>query len=654
MTRAEPYEPAGPTENEILSQLTAMGTDADPIATTLRTDKKVLARVTDGIYRQPGSALRELISNAHDADATRVTIRTDRPRFQRVVVEDDGIGMSPETLVHLLYHIGGSAKRTVLGENLGMTSPGDISRSPGGRKLIGKIGIGLFSVAQLTHSFQIITKTAGSDFRSVATVVLRQYAEDFSSEEGDGEFEAGKVLVWKEPAADSEAHGTSIVLTAMRPQTRETLKSHGLWQSVFPNEQSDDKSEVMPPTFHIGVVQANNEEHLRKSTSTAGYNNLPWSPGEAPSAAFDSLASAVWNAQYAGDPNPRIDKLCDYYLQMVWDLSLQAPLDYIAKHPFDTRGSDRIQVFDISGSSVAEINLAPEQTVRNRFELGDAAPSVTDFRVIVDDLELKRPIDIRDRPPTSGVLSNPLLFVAKYREDFVGADAAFTGGPFEFQAYIRWSPKIVPVEHSGAVIRVHNASGSTFDETFLRFPVAEQRRLAQISCEIFVTRGFDGALNIDRESFNFAHPHVVALTRWLHAALRQVIATQKRLGAAARADRQKRQASNQRTRLAEIVDRVWEATNDVDSSMPPDIRFVDERMERGASDLTVSAYLLDRERVLGSLPAGPGLRQRRESLEEEMSSAAKVLSAYGVLGLLSEDEREELLAALREIFRGSR
>ena len=45
----------------------------------LRTDERVLARVTDGIYRQPGSAIRELMSNAYDADAKRVVIRTRPP-----------------------------------------------------------------------------------------------------------------------------------------------------------------------------------------------------------------------------------------------------------------------------------------------------------------------------------------------------------------------------------------------------------------------------------------------------------------------------------------------------------------------------------------------------------------------------------------------
>src|ERR1700678_2515796 len=109
------------------------------VETVLQTDEQVIARVTDGIYRQPASALRELISNAYDADASHVIIRTDAPRFGRITVEDDGHGMTPKTLAHLLLHIGGSAKRNQLGVDLGITSPENAMRSPNGRRLIGKI-----------------------------------------------------------------------------------------------------------------------------------------------------------------------------------------------------------------------------------------------------------------------------------------------------------------------------------------------------------------------------------------------------------------------------------------------------------------------------------------------------------------------------------
>ena len=49
-----------------------------------------IGRITDGIYRQPASALRELITNAYDADATNVYVETDWPRFSRISVRDDG------------------------------------------------------------------------------------------------------------------------------------------------------------------------------------------------------------------------------------------------------------------------------------------------------------------------------------------------------------------------------------------------------------------------------------------------------------------------------------------------------------------------------------------------------------------------------------
>ena len=205
-----------------------------PVNTALRTDERVLARVTDGIYRQPGSAIRELVSNAYDADAKQVVIKTDRPRFRTLSVEDDGMGMTPTALAHLLHHIGGSAKRSRAGAGLGIASSSDPTRSPSGRRLIGKIGIGLFSVSQLTHRFQIITKTAGDPFRTIAVVVLRQYSDESAPtpDEAEDSTSAGLVTIWREPATDIDSHGTTIILTDVRPQTRDTLQSRDLWEAI--------------------------------------------------------------------------------------------------------------------------------------------------------------------------------------------------------------------------------------------------------------------------------------------------------------------------------------------------------------------------------------------------------------------------------------
>ena len=85
-------------EAKLVADIRKSKNSDDVVETTLKTDEQVIARVTDGIYRQPASALRELISNAYDADATRVVIQTDPPRFERIVIEDNGRGMTPDVL----------------------------------------------------------------------------------------------------------------------------------------------------------------------------------------------------------------------------------------------------------------------------------------------------------------------------------------------------------------------------------------------------------------------------------------------------------------------------------------------------------------------------------------------------------------------------
>lgn len=71
-----PENPTKPAEihneGELIAQIRNNIGSEHFVSTILKTDERVIARVTDGIYRQPGSALRELISNAYDADATRV------------------------------------------------------------------------------------------------------------------------------------------------------------------------------------------------------------------------------------------------------------------------------------------------------------------------------------------------------------------------------------------------------------------------------------------------------------------------------------------------------------------------------------------------------------------------------------------------------
>lgn len=622
---------------------------------TLETDAQVLARVTDGIYREPASALRELISNAYDADATEVVIQTDRPRFGTITVSDNGQGMTPAVLAHLIQHIGGSAKRSAEGQLLGVTDANDRLRTHAGRRIIGRIGIGLFSVSQLTRSFQIITKVKGDPWRTVALVNLKTFSEELeegantSSEQarekgGDPQnitpnaptrYETGEASIWRIPAPDLEASGTSVILTELTPRAKHDLTSRDRWLRVR------DLKEV-PPKFHVGTLVGTNELRLEGTES----DSLPWNYEDSPEESFRKLVDVVWgqlreNAQIR---NPSLVHLFDNYLQMVWSLALAAPIPYAGTNPFEV-DSEQASLFVYKSSSTrpeaaAEPNLAKVLGIENPGGVPDELP----FAVIVDDLKLSRPLLFRDLPQTAHVLTRSILLGGSVSEDFAMRSFADSGGPLEFHAYIMWAPKIAPVEHNGSLIRVHGASGTLFDRTFMDYQIAELTRLKQLTCEIFVTRGFEAAMNIDREGFNKAHPHAVRITRWLHAAVGQIINEEKALANTARRIRRAAGEAERSDTLRTIVESVWRQRRRDDAD-PPRVAWT--RPGSRHQKPSPGALQLDGSRILGDDSRGPVAQRQEKQLEAVLG----VLSAYHLLDDMDESDIADLLSALARVLK---
>ena len=617
----------------LADQIRATSGRNNAVRAALKTDERVLARVTDGIYRQPGSALRELISNAYDADATRVVVLTDRPRFDRISIEDDGHGMTADSLAHMLEHIGGSSKRTSVGAHLGVTRQDDSSLSPGGRRLIGKIGIGLFSVAQLTRHFQIITKVAGENVRTVANVVLKNYDEDRTEDGENGEVEAGQVSIWQESADhDVEAHGTTLILSRILPKTKQTLQSAGEWLRY-------DEDGAPTPKYHIGRFKKNQKGELAEFDGSV--NHVPWDDDDDALSAFQRLVSVAWGEIGMRRTNPKLDQLFDHYLQMAWQLSISVPLAYVGDGPSRALGASGS--FELRGALPSVVgNLADSNDPL--WEKLEQAPGgwgtpFNEFRVFVDDLELRRPFIFSDLPSTNHAISKPLLFAGHLREEFSGIDRAASGGPLEFYAYFMWAPKIAPVDHVGALVRVHGASGTQFDPTFLKYQVAEIARLRQISCEIFVTEGFEAALNIDRESFNAAHPHAVRLTSWLHSALGRVIGKQKQIASEVRRENRQKVSDEQLLELASIARKAWVRVAKSDDDVP----VVAFRGGPGVSDRHI-----DLEYDVG----GPTSRSNSKEVvlhRRRLEAVVQVLAAYGFLEQLSHEEQEAMIGDVSAI-----
>lgn len=638
-------------EKQIVELIRASSSEGNVVPITLKTDERVIARVTDGIYRRPGSAFRELISNAYDADATRVVIKTDAPRFERITVEDNGHGMSPDVLVYILNHIGGSAKRSIRGQALGVNSVNSAYHSPGGRRLIGKIGIGLFSVSQLTHRFQVITKVKGDRFRTVATIALKQYTDDEHQDFDPGEkrYESAKANIWQEKASDLDSHGTTIVLTNIRAQARDTLRSRDFWDTIKQAEATADPGEVQtiePPRFHIGRIDSNGESPIKSD-----YSSLPWKSQDNPKEAFHKLVLAVWDEIGPSGPNPKLERIFDYYLQMVWQLALAVPLPYVEGHIFDIQPKGWATVFELANTKKASAKHVPipeGQSIRDHFGLIDNTVSSEPFEVLFDDLSLVRPIKFKELPDSQGALKTPLVFIGKQTETFSKIPRELSGGPLKYEAYLFWTPKIAPTEHQGALVRIHGSSGTLFDPTFLQYQIAEVVRLRQITCEIFVHEGLDSALNIDRESFNAAHPHAVYIAKWLHSALKQLASAQKRLASDSRAHARGESKDVTVSSIQQVAIGVWAKESDDPDSNPPQVVLTECE---APTERRIDAYVYERSAVLPKTHKAQTQSQRNRELilEEKLKSITQILASFGFLDTIVKKKQESLLRAIYEI-----
>jgi hypothetical protein len=639
-----------------LSKRIEAASRSKPVQTKLTTNERVLARITDGIYRQPSSALRELISNAYDADATEVVILTDAPRFQSIIVRDDGQGFSCDTLAHMLTNIGGSAKRTELGKTLHTTSEKDSDYSDGGRKLIGKLGIGLFAVSQFTRHFMVVTKQTGDKYRTVADITLGSTSEEAAKandRSGKPEIETGNALIYREAVAKDEiaSHGTEIRLLELLPRTRAELASLDWWTKIDFQKSDTEEEEITvdPPRFHIGRMKAGSDTTLVLDPK------LPWSDEESSIERFQTFVERVRELALTDKELVDLDKVCDRYLQTMWTLALASPIDYVGKHPFDLTDDDALffMLDNRVKGQAKPVPLKGGKTIRSAVGLKEKDGN--GFRIEIDGVQLARPIVFTDQPQSSAALKRPLMFVGKYREDFKGKPKELSGGVLEFEGYLFWTPKVVPTQHQGVLVRVGNASGALFDRTYMGYQVSEQTRLRQITAEIFVHQGFDAAINLDRESFNFSHPHYQLLVKWLHSAIRQLTNRHKEEGKVVRKERLHTQGQQALKALDKKINEMLEARGVEDIA---EVRLLTEDSKTTAAQLRREGTLAFRRSEVIPEPSGERKSDKKgvstAIVERKVIAIAKILDAWGLLKELSHADQEKLLREIAEVmeFRG--
>jgi hypothetical protein len=215
----------------------------------IKVSAKILRHISRGIYRTPAAALKELVSNAHDARATAVTINTGFPIFEKIVVTDDGDGMTSGKFETMVQHIGLSEK--IAGQDLKLPT-GKI------RKVIGHYGIGILAVGQLASKMKITSKQKNSSDGFLAEMDFDQFEnrldngierskiknereaeENDHLQNGDPKFTVGKCRLTslKFDQIDKNKSFTKIELFAIRSEVQNKLA--GKYKER--NSQTDSK-----------------------------------------------------------------------------------------------------------------------------------------------------------------------------------------------------------------------------------------------------------------------------------------------------------------------------------------------------------------------------------------------------------------------------
>ena len=118
---------------------------SQPRELVMSIDLNALEHLGINLYSNIPAVLSEIVANAWDADAQNVTVTVDKAK-ETITIEDGGTGMDRNGVIDRFLRVG-FKRREVLGED----TPG--GRKPMGRKGIGKLSI--FSIAQIAEVYTI-------------------------------------------------------------------------------------------------------------------------------------------------------------------------------------------------------------------------------------------------------------------------------------------------------------------------------------------------------------------------------------------------------------------------------------------------------------------------------------------------------------------
>ena len=162
----------------------------------MRPRARLVSLIGEELISDEPVALVELVKNAYDADATLVTIKFegDPNAFERIIVTDDGHGMTLDTVLNAWFEPGTAAKRKS-------------GVSPGGRPYQGAKGIGRFASARLAHRLYLESTCSATTESAFVILDWGRFDEESYLDE---------IVIDYELRRSNHRHGTQLTLEGLR------------------------------------------------------------------------------------------------------------------------------------------------------------------------------------------------------------------------------------------------------------------------------------------------------------------------------------------------------------------------------------------------------------------------------------------------------
>ncbi len=229
---------------------------------------KVIKHISSGIYRTPGGALKELVSNAFDAQATEVRIESGYPDFTKIRIEDNGFGMSRDVVDVSFEHVGASVK---------IVQP-ELFEGKIKRPIIGQFGIGMLASAHLSKEIRIVTYPRNQDYGLEIFLDLSPYFKYETQIKTLEEFTFGSVSYRRIEKKENE-HGTTVELTKIEPGSNfhRTISSRASFSLIHWPSKGKDESRLGQTMMEF--VKRMDNIGIRTIEELSGREQILWELG---------------------------------------------------------------------------------------------------------------------------------------------------------------------------------------------------------------------------------------------------------------------------------------------------------------------------------------------------------------------------------------